>query len=116
MEPVKELPGMDARPDSRLNDGEKMLFAMKKLSASDLRVSNNAIPAFRIAGAWRRDGKELAEDLVRRCLAGLLTEAEFQNLLSGIDIKKAYVLAGVGDFLLNAYLRDGKPVWTAARA
>lgn len=112
MEPVKELPSMDAK----LNDGERMLSAMKSLNASDLKVANNAIPAFRISGAWRRDGKELAEDVVRRCVASLLTEAEFQNLLSGIDIKKSYVLAGVGDFLLNAYLRDGKPVWTAARA
>ena len=114
-EPAK-LASLDYQPDPRINDGERMLLAMKKMGATDLRVSNLAVPSFKVAGSWQKGSKEFTEDSIRRCLAGLLTESEFQNLLSGIDIKKSYVFAGVGNFFLSAYLRDGKPAWTAVNA
>jgi Tfp pilus assembly pilus retraction ATPase PilT len=103
-------------PAPILNEGQNLLAAMKKCNATDLRILTGAVPAFKTPTGWRKEGAELTEAVVRQSLTGLLTPGEFQNVLSGIDLKKVYALSGVGDFRLSVYLRDGKPAWTAANA
>jgi Tfp pilus assembly pilus retraction ATPase PilT len=92
-----------------LKDVEKLLVAMHKNRATEMRLLGGARPSFKISEKWHDVGnRPLRDEELRRMLQEVLsTDLTSEELLA------SYEFPGYGPFLIRVFLSDGHPAMTA---
>lgn len=99
---------------SLLKDIEKLLVAMKKNCALELRVVADTRPSFNIRGTWHDVGNRPLQDAEVRRMFGEIDPAD--AFAPGRETRVVCTVPDHGDFLVRASLVDGKPGFTAVPA
>ena len=98
------------------NDGEKLLVAITKWKASELRLTPDSGFQIQVSGEWRTKIRKLAVEYIHGIMVDLLGEDLANVVSSGKDVQTRYDVPGHGRFIVRANGRKGYTLLSAIPA
>lgn len=99
----------------RVNDGSvlhlmnvnDLLIRAQELQASDMHISVNSAPVYRIDGDLMTEGPIMTPSDVEMMVRAILTDVQWNNFHEAGEIDFSYSIHGVGRYRVNAYRQRG---------